>query len=164
MDTENEGVELYNTRSEDIKKFVKGLYKDGRSPCEHFGMTPKGLSKLERNVPELTCKTYKEDNMFTKKDIEILKTLDPYLEFQETESRKGRAQGFPVFTITKDAWYWCDKRDNMVDVPEHLIGDFILTVPFDEEYTDFKDIIDYNGWKRAEYKEVKVMKWVAKDD
>ncbi|EIY8041237.1 hypothetical protein MNR05_001331 [Vibrio vulnificus] len=42
------------TRS-DIKGFVEGLFSNGKSPSERFGVTWKQLSELEKQVPQLTC-------------------------------------------------------------------------------------------------------------
>ncbi len=44
-----------------IKSFVGELYENGKKPCEKFGVTHKQLSDLEKNVPELTCKTGKNN-------------------------------------------------------------------------------------------------------
>lgn len=35
---------------EDIKVFVKGLYKDGKTPCERFGMTWEVLGEIENKI------------------------------------------------------------------------------------------------------------------
>ncbi|MBE5145597.1 MULTISPECIES: hypothetical protein [Vibrio harveyi group] len=41
----------------DVKGIVAKLFDNGKTPSERFGLTWKQLSELERNVPELTCKT-----------------------------------------------------------------------------------------------------------
>lgn len=50
------------TNATEMKAFVANLYKDGRKPCERFGMSWESLSELENEVPELTCKTLDKNN------------------------------------------------------------------------------------------------------
>ena len=50
------------TSPEKIKAFIADLYKNGEQPCERFGMSWDSLSKLEKNVPELTCRTIFNDS------------------------------------------------------------------------------------------------------
>ncbi|MDK9761647.1 hypothetical protein KI743_06515 [Vibrio sp. D420a] len=48
-------------KRDEVKSFVANLYMNGSSPAERFGMSWSSLSKLEDNVPELTCKTNHND-------------------------------------------------------------------------------------------------------
>jgi hypothetical protein len=41
----------------EVHDFVLELFTDGKTPSGRFGMTGASLAKLERNIPELTCKT-----------------------------------------------------------------------------------------------------------
>ena len=50
------------TNSTEMQAFIANLYKDGKKPCESFGMSWESLSKLEEQVPELTCKTLEKNN------------------------------------------------------------------------------------------------------
>lgn len=50
------------TTTADINKFVASIYSTGKTASEHFDMTWNSLSKLEQQVPEITCKTLDRDN------------------------------------------------------------------------------------------------------
>ena len=45
------------TSPKKIKAFVANLHANGKKPSERFGMSWDALSKLEKEVPELTCRT-----------------------------------------------------------------------------------------------------------
>ena len=98
---------------------------------------------------------------FTDEQLKILDGIKPYVDFQYVEERKGRCQSYPVIHISESCTYWCVEREELLPPPAELIGDWILTSTYDEEYTDWKEVRDSKYWKRAEYKAVEVMTWVA---
>lgn len=97
--------------------------------------------------------------MFSKKQLEILEQLNPYIDGEDGESRKGRSQIYPLIHIAATQTYWCDTAGAMVIVPTDLIGTWIVSELFDEEHYDtWRELRDQN-WQRAEQAEVKVTKW-----
>ncbi|SJN60104.1 hypothetical protein VR7878_04008 [Vibrio ruber DSM 16370] len=42
------------------KSFVASLYAGGKRPCERFGLSWDSLSRLERKIPSITCKSEDE--------------------------------------------------------------------------------------------------------
>lgn len=97
--------------------------------------------------------------MLTKIQKEILDQLNPFIDGEDGESRKGSAQVYPVIHIHSSETYWCSRANTVLHVPEDLVGDWIINRLFAESC--WKDIRD-EEWVRAEYKEVKTRKWVPK--
>ena len=99
--------------------------------------------------------------MFTKEQREILLKLRVYTDTEVVDSRKGRAQVIPRFTIKGTETYWCPKAEEVLQVPKELIGTWILELLCDEDYCEFSDFPDAD-WVLAEEKEFVVKRWVAK--
>jgi len=99
---------------------------------------------------------------FTDKELLILDEIKPFIDFEYVEERKGRCQSYPVLHLLDSETYWCELANDMLPIPSSLVGDWILTSTYDEEYTEWGDIRDCSQWESAEYKEVCEMKWVAK--
>lgn len=97
--------------------------------------------------------------MFTEEQLEILEQLNPYIDGENGESRKGRSQIYPLIHVAENSIYWCDDADNMVDVPTNLVGTWIVNKLFDEEYYGTWRELRDQDWERAEQVEVKVIKW-----
>ena len=97
--------------------------------------------------------------MFTDAQIEILNQLDPYIDGEQGESRKGRSQIYPLIHIKKGDIYWCEKSEDLLHVPYELVGDWIATELVDEGYYDSWKTVNRLEWKRAERKTVTIEKW-----
>ena len=47
---------MYTELDKKVEALAKELFKDGKDPSETFGFNWEMLSKLEKDVPELTCR------------------------------------------------------------------------------------------------------------
>ena len=97
--------------------------------------------------------------MFNKKQLEILDQLNLYIDGENGESRKGRSQIHPLIHVAETQTYWCDTVEDMITVPNDLVGTWIINELFDEEYYDNWQELRDKDWKLAEQVEVKVVKW-----
>ena len=101
---------------------------------------------------------------FSDKQLKILDCIKPFVDSEYVEDRKGRSQSYPVISITESNTYWCVDAGEMLHPPTDLIGDWICTSLYDNEYSDWVDVRDDRNWSRAVYKAVEVMKWVSVDE
>jgi hypothetical protein len=97
--------------------------------------------------------------MFNQKELEILDEINPWIDGELGESRKGRSQIYPLIHIHDEMTYWCNSVNEMVNVPNHLVGTWIVSQLFDEEHWDNWEDLRNQNWKPAEQVEVKTTKW-----
>lgn len=100
---------------------------------------------------------------FTDEQLKVLDTIDPYVDGDIVDSRKGHAQIYPVIMIDEGRSYWCNDALDFVDVPDDLVGDWILPVPIEESVADWEYVRDLKGWQRAKQVEVSETRWVTED-
>lgn len=98
--------------------------------------------------------------MFTEQQLEILDQIDPYIDGEDGESRKGRSQVYPLIHITASDTYWCIRAEELLPVPAELVGSWIAMELCDRGYYDKWRYVREFRWQRAEQKEVTVTKWL----
>ena len=98
-------------------------------------------------------------SIFTEEQLKILDQIEPYIDFQLKDERKGSAEGWPLLQVYFSDSYWCVVEDEMKVVPEEMVGAYIVeeNTPYSYEWDYVRDW----DWKKAEYKEVTEMQWVA---
>lgn len=103
----------------------------------------------------MTTKTKKRT--FSEEQKELLDNLDPYIDMQLRDSRKGEARSNPVITLTADDCYWDDT--DKVYVPRDMVGTYMVDGLFGEYLSrDWSDLRDEH-WVKAEYVKVESLEW-----
>lgn len=92
--------------------------------------------------------------------ITILDEIDPTIEGEDGESRKGMIQIHPLICIKEHETYWCDKVKLMIPVPQELVGTWICSELVDKYYYDTWERLRGFNWERAEQIEITTLKWV----
>lgn len=90
------------------------------------------------------------------KDEDITICLEVMTEVSEIfyEMRKGIAQTYYVGEVSSDAEYWDDHKDDMVKVPDHLVGFYRMDNADDLRYINFKDGMRDYGFSKCKKIEI----------
>lgn len=100
-------------------------------------------------------------SVFTEDQLNMLDTASLYIEDQLVDERKGVAMSYPVLSIYEGTLYFCEVEGTMINVPNELVGNYIVETSMDLRYDcTWKDLRN-EDWERAEYRPVLEYKWCA---
>ena len=100
---------------------------------------------------------------FNKEQLVQLDSLDPFIDEQETESRKGYVQYYPLMHLYRGQEYWCVITNTVKVIDESLIGTWINTKITGDQYLSWKDI-RLDEWYKAVQKEFVETRWVSLEE
>ena len=96
---------------------------------------------------------------FNTKQLSQLDVLQPFIDEQETESRKGQSQFFPMFRILGGETFYCQETGESVPICNELVGTWINMKVSGDQYLKWKDV-RLEEWHRAVQKEFTEVRWV----
>ena len=95
---------------------------------------------------------------FEGKDLEIVLEVSREIEEVYVEDRKGRQQTKYVMEVISDD-YWDFDEDDVLQVPEHLKGQWMMEYANDLEYETLNDCLRRYSWVKCEQVEKTVLVW-----
>ncbi|CAH9014753.1 hypothetical protein VP495E541_P0249 [Vibrio phage 495E54-1] len=68
--------------------------------------------------------------------------------------RKGAAQNYYVAQIEPDSEYWDTKKNDLMKVPDHMVGLWRMRFPSNLQYISFSEALDGDDWVQCVRKEI----------
>lgn len=95
---------------------------------------------------------------FEGKELELVKDVARELDEFYIEDRKGRAQTKYVMEITSED-YWDYDCNDVLEVPEHLKGVWMMEYASDLEYETLNDCLKDCSWVKCKQVEKTILVW-----